>query len=310
MTTNLPEQKQSTTTERFVNRVMAEFQSFTGSVARFDEEKKRLAQHLFIKADSALKEFEAKRLQKNEKKSPFTWENVNLQKMAIDAIDRIELGLDALADNHIHVIPYFNTKLGKYDLDMRIGYIGKDYYKRRFAIDPPKDIIYELVYSNDKFGIIKRDFKNRVERYKFEVVEPFNRGKIVGGFGYLVYEDETKNRVIVVGEADFLKSMKLAGTGTFWSNHPEMMRMKTLVNRVTKQIYIDPQKVADLAVPESVYRVESSDDKPAQIEHETETIDAEFSDVTGEAAGDVTDQVTDQATDQAEKKIIDDDIPY
>ncbi len=279
--TNQPavQNQQSAIAERFTNKVISEFQAFTGSVVKFDAEKKRLAQHLFIKVDGVLKELEAKRLQKNEKnKAPFVWENVNMQKMAMDAIDRIELGLDALADNHIHPIPYFNGKLKKYDIDLRAGYIGKDYYKRRFAIDPPKDIIYELVYSKDKFSIIKRDFKNKVERYKFDVVNPFDRGEIVGGFGYLVYDDETKNRVIVVGEADFLKSMKLAQTKTFWDNHPEMMRLKTLVNRVTKQLYVDPQKVAGLSIPESVYRVEAQEDTP-QIEQEIETIEAEFSDV-------------------------------
>jgi recombination protein RecT len=257
---------------------MSEFEGFTGASVVFSEEKKRLAQHLFIKCDSVLKELEAKRQQKNEKnKAPFIWENVNLQKMAIDSVARIELGLDALSDNHIHPIPYFNGKTKKYDFDLRPGYIGKHYYKMRFALDPPKDIIYELVYSNDDFGIIKRDFKNKVEKYKLIVKNPFNRGKIVGGFGYLIYEDQTKNRVIIVSEAEFLKSRALAPTKTFWDSNPEMMRKKTLVNRVTKEIHVDPQKVANLAIPESLYKIEADEKEDENTRpQELEVIETTF----------------------------------
>ena len=156
--------------ERFTNMLMKEFSGTTSDMAIFNDNKKRLGQHLFIKADSVLKELEKKRIADSKTTvKEYTWTNVNLSKMALDAVHRIELGLDPLIDNHISIIPYFNTKLKKYDLDLRIGYAGKDYYKRKMAYETPKDVIYELVYSKDEFTVFKKDKVNKTESYEFRV---------------------------------------------------------------------------------------------------------------------------------------------
>jgi recombination protein RecT len=251
MTESKQEDKQLTTpepsqSERFTMLLMKEFSEASGEVTVFDDKKKRLGKHLFIKADAALKEFEKNRLSKNQlSKSAYTWGNVNLTKMSLDAVHRIELGLDPLIDNHIWVIPYWNSALGKYDLDLRIGYTGEDYYKRKFALDPPKDIIYELVHENDDFTVFKKDKENKIETYSLKIIDPFERGEVVGGFGYIVYDDETKNKLVLVSEAKFLEAKKQAKSNDFWDRNPVEMRYKTLVHRTTDKILIDPDKVND-----------------------------------------------------------------
>lgn len=235
-----------TNAQKFTDMVIREFSAMANRQVVLSLYQQHLAQNLFLKVDETLKSMEAKRIAAGkDKQTPITWENVNLNKLAIDAVHRIDLGLDALIPNHIHPIPYFNGKEKKYDLDLRIGYAGRDYYRRQAAVEEPVDIIYELVYKNDHFRPIKRSFKDEVESYEFEIKNPWDRGEIVGGFGYIMYADSRKNQLITVSEADFRKSQSAAKSGDFWTKYPVEMRFKTLVHRVTSKLALDPRKITD-----------------------------------------------------------------
>lgn len=233
-----------TGSERFLNNVQKQFAAEAGSPVAFSEYEKALAQHLFLKLDSVLKDFDAKRIKDGKtSQTPYTWENIDMRKLSLDAVHTVHLGLDALIANHVHPVPYFNGKNKKYDLDLRVGYIGKAYYRMESAVERPKDTVIELVYSSDHFKPIKKSFGNDIESYEFEIQKPFDRGDIVGGFGYLVFDDPDKNKLILVSEKDFEKSRKAAKGDTFWSKHPVEMRYKTLVHRVTEKLQVDPKKV-------------------------------------------------------------------
>lgn len=240
---SVPAVKDKTYSQRFTEAVIREFGAEIGVVS-LTPYQRQLAQHMFVAIDTQLKFLEAKRLELNpEVRLPITWVNINMGKLALDAVHRIELGLDGLVPNHIHPIPYYNKIFKKYDLDLRIGYVGKDYYRRKMAQNPPADIIYELVYSKDKFKPIKRSAKNPVESYDLEITDPFDRGDVVGGFGYIMYDDATRNRLVLISMADFEKSRKAAKSGEFWSKHTKEMQLKTIVHRVTNLLQVDPQKV-------------------------------------------------------------------
>lgn len=269
-----------TVSERFTAMVVKEFSSTMGDMTKFSEEQRRLAQHLYVKIDASLNALEAKRQKSDKAGTPIIWQNINMQKLALDAVHRIELGLDALIPNHIHPIPYMNGKTGKYDLDLRIGYVGKDLYRRKVALEEPIDIRYELVYSTDTFVAKKRDFQNKVESYEFVINNPFDRGDILGGFGYIVYKEESKNKLVLVTAKDFKKSEN-AGNKDFWSKHPTEMKYKTLVTRVTDKLTIDPKKVTT-----SYAMVEEQE---AIIEAEAEiaqNANQEIIDTTADPAGD------------------------
>ena len=226
--------------EQFTKMIIREFTQAVGDVS-LTPYQKRLAQHLFIKIDTSLRELEAKRTDKN--RAPIIWANINMNRLALDAVHRVELGLDALIPGHVYPIPYWNTSQGKYDLDLRIGYVGKDLYKRRMAVEPPVDVIYHLVYKNDAFRPVMKSAKNPVESYEFEIKEPFNRGDVIGGFAYMVYEDPTKNRLVMVTDNDFSKAKAKAKSEDFWRDWPDEMKYKTVVNRATKYLTVDPEKV-------------------------------------------------------------------
>jgi recombination protein RecT len=258
--------KPQTASVAFTNAVMREMGTIDEAVALTPYQKK-LAQHLFIKIDASIKDAEVKRQKQNSEGVPIVWANINMNKLALDAMHRIELGLDALIPNHISPIAYFNKRLGKYDIDLRIGYVGKDFYRRQVALDPPEDIVYELVYEKDVFRPIKKSFKNPVESYEFDIPTPFDRGKVVGGFAYVTYSDQKKNKLIIVTDADFKKSESKAGSKEFWGNYPEQMKYKTIVNRATNRLNIDPAKVN-----ESFMAVEAQEDEEdwAVVEAEIE----------------------------------------
>jgi len=242
---NLPQKAGPTYSERFTQMVVREYSSSISSTVKLNEFQRKLAQHLFVKVDMALKDFDVKRLSKpnaNQKPS-FSWNNVNLEKLAVDTVHRIELSLDALIPNHVHPVPYLNGRTKKYDLDLRIGYAGKDYYHRQMSLYPIEDIIYELVYETDEFTVIKKTLNEGVESYNFEIPEPFARGEIVGGFGYIMYENKSLNKLIILTLADFEKSQKSAMSNDFWNKHPEAMRYKTIVHRTVSRIVLDPQKI-------------------------------------------------------------------
>jgi recombination protein RecT len=271
-----------TISSRFVQAIAKEFSSVIGDQAiKFNEKKKRLAQHLFISADSALLDLEKRRLDKGPKNNPpITWANVNMQKLSIDAMHRIELGLDALIPNHVSIIPYFNNRTKQYDIDLRIGYVGKDYYRRKIAINAPVDIRYELVYESDVFEVIKKTDKHSVETYNFEIIQPFKRGKIIGGFGYIMFKNPIENVLVLVSEDDFLKAKGYSKTDKFWGPHAERMRYKTLVIKTSDKLRIDPDKVnQSFAIVESDEMIErtpeSQLEKTVQENANKEIIDIE-----------------------------------
>jgi recombination protein RecT len=265
--------KNTAVSVRFVGEVERQFGQEMGNDIVFSDHQKKLAQHLFLKADSALKEFESKR---NGSKTPYTWENVNIKNLALDAVHKVNLGLDALMKNHIHVIPYFNGKNKKYDLDLQTGFKGLLYIAQKYALNPPKKIVIELVHENDHFKPLKSNFQREVEAYEFEVENPFNRGKVIGGFAYIQYEDSSKNELLILTEEDFQKARDAAKTKAIWDAWPEKMRYKTIARRVSDKIDLDPEKVnAQSMIHEETGSVEAEANREIAENANSQTIDIE-----------------------------------
>jgi len=233
----------ATLATRFVDNVMLEFSQQVGKPLSLTQIEKTLAQHLYLKIDSSLSALEAKRISTNNNTLPFVWQNINMKQLALDCAHRVNLGLDGLIPNHIHCIPYRSKHdKGTYDLDLRIGYVGELYCVKTAAMEQPKKIEIELVYSSDEFQAIKTDMKNESETYEFKIVKPFNRGEIIGGFGYIRYEDSHLNKLILVTMAEFKKAESM-GNKDFWSRSRTDMMYKTIVHRVVKHIDLDPEKI-------------------------------------------------------------------
>ncbi len=239
--------------EKFLAEVEKQFLAEMGAGVNLTALQRTLVQHMYLKIDQALKASEEKRTKgvkaealetAHENPRAFTWQHVDRQKLALDTVHRVSLALDALIPNHIWPIAYWNDRKGMYDMDLRIGYVGRDFIAREYALDKPLQIVYSIVYESDTFKALPRSASREVESYEFEIPQPFDRGEIVGGFGYIVYDDARKNQLVLVSPRDFDRSQGMAGgDAKFWRENPVEMRLKTIVHRTATKVPLDPAKI-------------------------------------------------------------------
>ncbi len=260
---------QGNMSERFTQKVI---QEFSGNVGEFHvtDYQRTLIQGYFIGVDRAIKTAEAERIRKNEANRdhkfdnplPVTWANVNMANLALDVVHFARLGLDTMQANFITPIPYLNKKENRYDINLMLGYNGIKYIAEKYALDPPKSVTIELVYQSDVFKPYKKGRDNDVESYDFEITNPFDRGKIIGGFGYIEYGDARKNELVIMSMKDIEKRKPEYASANFWGGKSkewksgnkvevekegwldEMCR-KTLIREVysPKHILLDPRKI-------------------------------------------------------------------
>lgn len=255
-----------TPAERFVNQLSKELTALAPGEIVSDFQR-RLGLNYFTKIDQTLKDLEKKRLAKNEQYReaiPYTWNSVNMQKLALDVVAFTKIGLDPLQPNHINLIPYANNAQGRYDIGFIPGYRGMEIKAKKYGYDVPDEVIVELVYSTDKFKQHKRDKDNHIESYEFEVVNDFDRGEIIGGFYYFSYKDNpTKNRIKVMTMADIMKRQPKKASVEFWGGTKDVwengkkvgkeeipgwkeeMCWKTIFRAAYNSITIDSSKIDD-----------------------------------------------------------------
>ncbi len=256
---------------RFTTMVMRQFGGAVGA-PELTEFQRRLIQGYFIAVDRALKAAEDERLRKNKNNRDHKydndlaviWENVNLTDLALDVVHYARMGLDMMQDNHLFPIPYKNNKLKKYDVTLMPGYNGIRYIAEKYAVEVPVAVTTELVYSTDTFRPIKKNSSNRVENYEFTINQPFDRGEVVGGFGYIEYSDASRNELIIMPLKAILKRKPRYASANFWGGTQKVwengkqvetevegwfdeMCLKTLIREVysAKHIPRDPQKIDD-----------------------------------------------------------------
>ncbi|MEI8048451.1 MAG: recombinase RecT [Bacteroidota bacterium] len=264
-----------TPAERFTQKVVREFTGTGGAIALSDFQK-RLVQNYFINLDQVLKTAEEKRLSKDAKyikadELPFTWNNVNIEQLAINVVASARLGFDPALPNHINMIPFKNKKTNKFDIGFVAGYRGKELMAKKYGLDVPADVVIELVFSKDKFKPLKKDINNKVETYSFEIADnPFDRGDLVGGFYYLVFEDNTRNKLVFWSRHEIEKRRPATASVEFWGGNKDVwekdengksyrkagagaytegwyleMCWKTLCRAAYSSVTIDSQKIDD-----------------------------------------------------------------
>ena len=281
---NQVQKKELTASERFTGMVINEFQGNVGQL-NLNEYQKQLIRNYFIGIDNALKIAEERRSYSKKKANDpaITWQNVNMNKLAVDVVQNAKLGLDMAVTNHLSVVPYLNGKTNKYDLNLMPGYEGLRYVAIKYAIYPIIDIRVELIHKNDKFKMIT---KNNVDGYEFDITNPFDRGEVTGGFGYIRYQDETRNKLVTMSKAELLKRKPSTAAAEFWGGEKdkwengkkvgtetiegwqEEMLYKTMVRATCKKVPLDPKKINEsyIYVMESAenYYVENQEDKVNQ----------------------------------------------
>jgi len=262
---NQLEPKKESASVRFTNKVMQEFSNGVGEVALTNFQK-RLVQNYFIAIDMALKAAEERRLKKDEKnrdKVPVTWENVDLSELARSVVSAARIGWDPMLENHVSLIPFKDNSTGKYVINFMPGYRGLELKAKKYGLDVPDYVIVELVYETDIFKPRKKDRNNPIETFEFEITDPFNRGKIVGGFYYHGWKEHSeKNKLVVFTLEEILKRKPEYASVEFWGGEKTVwkdgkkgtekvegwfkeMCWKTIYRAAYKNITIDSQKIDD-----------------------------------------------------------------
>lgn len=239
--------KAVTPSERFAAEAIRQYEANASGHLPITEYQKTLLNHIFVRADMGLQEMNAN-LERdwskgNKKDQPeIIWQNIDIKKMAMDAVRIVELGVDALIPGHLYPIAYWRPKKCKYDLDLRIGYKGEMYYIQEAALHPVREIRVELVHQTDEFTVYKKDCAHKVEGYTFKINNPFDRGPVVGGYAYIEYEDDTSNTLVVMSLEEIMKR-KPDGNSTFWAKWEQEMQYKTLVHAAAGKVILDPKKI-------------------------------------------------------------------
>ncbi|AVR47224.1 recombinational DNA repair protein (RecE pathway) [Christiangramia fulva] len=302
--------QQPSHSERFTMAVQREMPKMGEENVQLTNRQKKLIQNYFIKIDGVLKDSEVKRLAKSENyRDPleYSWANINMNKLAQDVVAYSSIGLDPLQNNHIHPIPYKNSKTNQFDITFIEGYNGLELKAKKYGFDAPDTVIFELKYSTDHFKSLKKNLNNKVESYEFEITNDFDRGELEGGFYYMIYNDNPeKNKLVVMNRHQIEKRRPEYAAAEFWGGEKdnweydqakgknvkkgkkqvegweEEMFLKTLKRHCWNSIPIDSQKIDDF-----IMKV---------IENETQGVER---------------LVKDQITESANKKEIDfDDVDY
>lgn len=238
--------------QRFMEKVMNECKNFTSGEMLLSEQQKRLVRGYFICIDRALNVAETNRLKKGGKGNPYTWEYVDMTGLALDAAHYARIGLDMQEKNHLFPIPYANRKTGKYDITFTVGYSGIQYIAEKYAISPPRSVTVEVVYSNDVFKPLKKSRTNPVETYEFEISNPFDRGSIIGGFGYIEYDDASKNTLVIMNMDAIKKRAGKNANPEFWST--AFTGKKTTAWENDQKVYVDADGWLDEMVRKTLIR--------------------------------------------------------
>ena len=264
--------------EAFTNKVLKEFGQVTPGEFRVSDYQRQLIQGDFIQIDRALKAAEEQRVYKNgnnkdhkfDNNDPISWKTIDLNALALDVMHYARMGLDMTQKNMIFAIPFKDnsrvtaegTKV--YTVNLMTGYNGIQYIAEQYALEKPKDVTIELVYSTDTFKPIKKSQNNKIEGYIFEINNAFDRGEIQGGFAYIQFADPEKNKLIMMSKKDIEKRKPKYASAEFWGGIKkewqngkqvevetdgwyEEMCLKTLKREAysPKNIPIDPKKIDD-----------------------------------------------------------------
>jgi recombination protein RecT len=265
--------------EKFTSKVLREFGQISPGLFRISDYQKQLLQGYFIQIDRALKIAEENRLRNNKQNSdhekydnpdPIGWGTIDLNALALEVMHYAKMGLDITQKNMLFAIPYKDnsrtvpsgTKM--YVVNLMLGYSGIQYISERYAAEKPKAVTVELVYSTDTFSPVKKSRTNNIEGYDFKINNAFDRGEVIGGFGYIEYSDPIKNKLIMMSRKDIEKRKPPRASVEFWGGKKkkwenghqvetesegwyEEMCIKTIMREVynPRNIPIDPRMVDD-----------------------------------------------------------------
>lgn len=207
-------------------------ETFLQRVKAYGCKNEDLAVNYFTRLDNELK-----------KANPVkTWKQVNFDDFLSKSIAYANIGIDPLAPKMLS-FTLFSNKSGTSDVVFVEDVRCMETLARRYGINCPENIKVELIYSTDKFSLIKKDLSNPQDSYTLEITSPFDRGNIIGGVSLSEYENCSYNKVRLMPMKDIEKRVKT--TSPFWANWKEEMCEKTIGKNAWGKVVLNTTELAD-----------------------------------------------------------------
>jgi recombination protein RecT len=194
------------------------------------------------------------------------WSQVKLADYVSKAIAYSNIEIDPLSKNMLSFI-FFGSDI-VFVQDVRCV----EMLARKYGVNCPENITIELIYSNDKFSLIKKDLSNSKDGYLFQITSPLDRGEICGGIALSEYKNPIYNKVRFLGMKDIAK--RTSTTTSFWRDWKENMCEKTIGKYAWSFVALDTTKLAEFYsatiqenIPEE-YIPESTEDLPFDPDNE------------------------------------------
>lgn len=261
--------KEISPSQRFTNKVIKSYAE--GGNVDLSEEQSRRIQGYFVVIDSALRKADEDRQKKNfnnknhdyDNPLAYNWNTLDFDERAARAmVASTKMGVDMTLPNMMTPVFFKNNDKQMYNISFIPGYRGREIIAFKYGLHIPESVIIQLVYKNDKFTPHFNDAKHDGDSYDFEVTNPFDRGALVGGFFYQIFNAKNgmKNKLYVLSLADIMKRKPEHASASFWGGPGyvyekgkrvekeiagwlDEMAYKTVANYGFSRITIDPAKI-------------------------------------------------------------------
>lgn len=205
---------------------------FSQRVKAYGCKNEDLAVNYFTRLDNELKKLA----------TPKTWKQINFEDFLSKSIAYANIEIDPLAPKMLSFTLYANKTNGLSDVVFVEDVRCVELLARRYGINCPENITVELIYSTDKFSIVKKDLSHPSEGYVLEVTNAFDRGDIVGGVSLSEYANPIYNKVRIMSMKEIEKRVKT--NSPFWTNWKNEMCEKTVCKNAWGKVVLNTTELA------------------------------------------------------------------
>ena len=174
------------------------------------------------------------RLEKEQKEKI---SNIDFEDFIMKSITYSNMGIDPFAPDMLSLVPRGGKILFIEDKQC------VELLARTYGINCPVNITTEMIYSKDKFSLIKKDLSNPKDGYLFQIPSPLDRGNICGGVYLMEYENERFDKAVFMSLADIHKRTDTNSAN--FQKYPEEMCLKTLKKKAWGLVTLDTTKLSD-----------------------------------------------------------------
>lgn len=178
-----------------------------------------------------------------------TWKVVNFEDFLSKSIAFANIGIDPLSPKMLSFTPFNEKSTGLTNITFVQDVKCMEILARKYGVNCPKNITVELIYSSDKFSLVKKDLANPYDGYILEITNAFERGEIIGGVSLSEYENPIYNKVRLMTIKEIEKRVKTTdskGSPTsFWRDFKPEMCEKTIGKNAWSKVALDTTELAD-----------------------------------------------------------------